>query len=83
MSYFGSLSTFDETALRTLHLSSQISKPNQPSTITMDGVESTTGVSDEIRYGINNLPLFFLGVALLEIAHWQPLEEKMISRELQ
>jgi hypothetical protein len=81
MSYFGSHKTFDETALRTLHLSSQISTPNQPSTAAMDGVESTTGVSDEIRYGINNLPLFFLGVALLEIAHWQPLEEKMISRD--
>jgi hypothetical protein len=81
LSYFGSQSNFDETALRTLHLSSQISTPNQPITIAMDGVESTTGVSDEIRYGINNLPLFFLGVALLEIAHWQPLEEKMIPRD--
>ncbi|KAF1828669.1 hypothetical protein BDW02DRAFT_511784, partial [Decorospora gaudefroyi] len=81
LSYFGSRDNFDETALRTLHLSSQISTPNQPSTIAMDGVESKTGVSDEIRYGINNLPLFFLGVALLEIAHWQPLEEKMVTRD--
>jgi hypothetical protein len=81
LSYFGSQSNFDESALRTLHLSSQISSPTLPSATAMDGVESTTGVSDEIRYGINNLPLFFLGVALLEIAHWQPLEEKMIARD--
>ncbi|KAF1851953.1 uncharacterized protein K460DRAFT_373841 [Cucurbitaria berberidis CBS 394.84] len=82
MSYFGSRDTFDETALKTLHLSSQMSSPIQQNTTVMDGVERPeTGVSDEIRYGINNLPLFFLGVALLEIAHWKPLEEKMIARD--
>jgi hypothetical protein len=86
MSYFGSPHSFDETALETLHLSSQISRPNQPSinTATMRGVQSTeTTVSDEIKYGINNTPLFFLGVALLEIAHWKPLEKKMLPRDQQ
>lgn len=82
MSYFGSRHSFDEAALKTLHLSSQISSPTQQNTIAMDGIEHPeTGVSDEVRYGINNLPLFFLGVALLEIAHWKPLEEKMIARD--
>ncbi|KAE8845897.1 hypothetical protein PTNB73_01878 [Pyrenophora teres f. teres] len=82
LGYFGSGTNFDETALKTLHLSSQISTPHQsiPPTA-MDGIEAANQVSDEIRYGINNLPLFFLGVALLEIAHWKPLEEKMIARD--
>ncbi|KAF7571137.1 hypothetical protein PtrM4_111390 [Pyrenophora tritici-repentis] len=79
LGYFGSGTNFDETSLKTLHLSSQISTPHQPTV--MDDIEAINQVSDEIRYGINNLPLFFLGVALLEIAHWKPLEEKMIARD--
>lgn len=70
MSYFGKNHNFDEAALKTLHLSSQISRTTQPATAAMDGVEGTTEVSEEDRYGINDLPLFFLGVALLEIANW-------------
>jgi hypothetical protein len=76
MSYFGSRHIFDDTALKTLHLSSQMSQPNVASTtVIMEGVQTT--VSDELKYGVNNTPLFFLGVALLEIAHWQPLEDSM------
>ncbi|KAH4115333.1 hypothetical protein HBH47_181800 [Parastagonospora nodorum] len=84
MSFFGHQRTFDDATLKTLHLSSQISWPHQPTTATqvMEGVLKTDDVvSDEIKYGINNLPLFFLGVALLEIAHWKPLESKMITRD--
>lgn len=86
MSFFNNAQTLDPTALKTLHLSSQISWPNQTNhnAQTMDGIQDTADtVSDEIKYGINNLPLFFLGVALLEIAHWKPLEEKMIPRDQQ
>ena len=80
MSYFGSQQCFDEIALKTLHLSSQISRPNH--TAVMDYIQSTeNAVSDEIKYGINNIPLFFLGVALLEIAHWTRLENKMLPRD--
>jgi hypothetical protein len=82
MSYFGTHLIFNEAALKTLHLSSQISSATQTNsnTVAMEGV-TETAVSDDIRYGINNLPLFFLGVALLEIAHWKPLESKMIPRD--
>jgi len=80
MSYFGSRHTFDDTALKTLHLSSQMSQPNAMSnTAVMEDVQTT--VSDELKYGINNTPLFFLGVALLEIAHWQPLEDSMRQKD--
>jgi len=80
MSYFGSRHVFDESALKTLHLSSQMSQPNAMSnTAVMEGVQTT--VSDELKYGINNTPLFFLGVALLEIAHWQPLEDSMRQQD--
>jgi hypothetical protein len=85
MSYFGSQSSFDDEALKTLHLSSQISSPTATTTInnTMDGIERVEDVvSDQVRYGINNTTLFFLGVALLEIAHWKPIEEKMTARDL-
>ena len=83
MSFFNNAQTLDATALKTLHFSSQISWPTQPtqSSQNMDGIQSADIVSDEIKYGINNLPLFFLGVALLEIAHWKPLEKKMIPRD--
>ncbi len=82
MSYFGNKHNFDALSLKTLHLSSQISSPAQSNMVVMDGIECVdTEISDEIRYGINNLPLFFLGIALLEIAHWKPLEEKMTVRD--
>ena len=83
LSYFGSKTNLDETAMRTLHLSSQIATPNKPDQTTdMDGVESSAkSVSEEVRCGINNVTLFFLGVALLEIAHWAPIEKKMTPRD--
>lgn len=84
MSYFGDRHTLDEMALKTLHLSSQITSPKQSgsSSTDMEGVQkSAAPVSDEMRYGINNLPLFFLGIALLEIAYWKPLEKIMIPRD--
>jgi hypothetical protein len=84
LSYFGSSNTLDDSALKTLHLSSQISSPTATSAIdnSMDGIEANNAVSDQVRYGINNTTLFFLGVALLEIAHWKPIEEKMTARDL-
>ncbi|KAH6618467.1 hypothetical protein C7974DRAFT_415841 [Boeremia exigua] len=84
LNYFGTGRTLDNTTLGTLHLSSQISTPalTPAANNTMDGIQQTPDtVSDQIRYGINNTTLFFLGVALLEIAHWQPIEEKMTARD--
>lgn len=85
LSYFGSKDRLDDAALESLHLSSQISAPTVSSAISgsMDGIaQASDVVSDQIRYGINNNTLFFLGVALLEIAHWKPIEEKMTTRDL-
>ncbi|KAF2131118.1 hypothetical protein P153DRAFT_355895 [Dothidotthia symphoricarpi CBS 119687] len=83
VSYYGNRQTFDQAALKTLHLTSQISSPGLPNTVLMDGVESTEHtVSDQVRFGINNTTLFFLGIALLEISHWKPLEQKMTPRDL-
>jgi hypothetical protein len=83
LSYFGSESSFDDEALKTLHLSSQISAAAVISSTVedtaMSGIEreKSACISDRVRYGIHNTVLFFLGVALLEIAHWKPIEEKM------
>jgi hypothetical protein len=87
MSYFGSGSSFDDDALKTLHLSSQISAAAVTSSTVedteMSGIEreKSACISDRVRYGIHNTILFFLGVALLEIAHWKPIEEKMTDRD--
>jgi hypothetical protein len=82
--YLGTASSFNVTALDTLHFTSQISQSPRPNTSNcqMDDVQQATStVVDEVRYGINNTPLFFLGIALLEIAYWKPIEEKMTSTD--
>ena len=47
----------------------------------MEGIKPTAETSHEIKDGINSLPLFFLGVALLEIAHWKPIEKNMTGKD--
>ncbi|XPS72503.1 hypothetical protein M3J09_004668 [Ascochyta lentis] len=80
INYFGSKDSFDENTLKSLHLSSQISAPHKPTptAANMEGIQGPAQtVSEEMQYGINNVTLFFLGVALLEIAHWKPIEVQM------
>ncbi|OSS48635.1 hypothetical protein B5807_06748 [Epicoccum nigrum] len=72
MRFFGLEDDLNEDTQKTLHVSSELSPPNNNSTTrcSMEDIQGTRNtVSDEIRYGINNMTLFFLGVALLEIAH--------------
>ena len=85
MKFFGLKDDLNEDALKTLHVSSQLSPPKNDSTTRcfMEDIQGTQNtVSDEIRYGINNTTLFFLGVALLEIAHWKPIEDQMTTKDL-
>lgn len=73
--YFGTCETVNEDVLKTLHLSSQLSSGAKSISADMDGIEQTVQQFSEADYfGINNTTLFFLGVALLELAHWKPLE---------
>ncbi|KAF2651954.1 hypothetical protein K491DRAFT_696015 [Lophiostoma macrostomum CBS 122681] len=73
--YFGNCNTFDDVALKTLHLTSQLSTVSEKQQPSMEGVEAAgTVFSEEDCYGINNTTIFFLGVALLELAYWKPLE---------
>lgn len=84
ISHFGARNVLDQEALIRLHVSSQLSPPTKTciTSTAMDGIQQTEHqAGDETRYGITNLPLFFLGVAPLEIAHWSPLEHKMVARE--
>ena len=75
MKYLGTSGTMDTTALRTLHLSSEITK--RPNLTQMDGIKlAKHAVTDQMRQGITNSTLFCLGVALTEIAYWSPIEEK-------
>lgn len=82
VSYLGSQNNLDEAALNTLHFSSQISASHKENVIEMGDAESSkdTATKEEI-YGINNTSLFCLGMALLEIAHWKPIEQKMQKRD--
>jgi hypothetical protein len=84
LSYLGSKSSFNVDSLKTLHFNSQISQ--SATSITADGhmedLQQGAGrISEETRYGITNTTLFFLGIALLEIAYWTPIEEKMTDRD--
>ena len=73
--YLGTSVTMDSTAFRTLHLSSEITK--RPNTAQMDGIKlAKHAVTNQMRQGITNSTLFCLGVALMEIAYWSPIEEK-------
>ncbi|KZM18912.1 hypothetical protein ST47_g9943 [Ascochyta rabiei] len=80
LNYFRSKGAFDETAFNSLHLSSQIPAPQRPTPIAanMEGIQGPAKIiSEKVQYGINNVTLFFLGVALLEIAYWKPIEDQM------
>ncbi|KAF2116698.1 hypothetical protein BDV96DRAFT_491096 [Lophiotrema nucula] len=82
LSYFGNRNAFDEEALKTLHLSSKMSSGERPSGAVMEGVEGTVQpYSDEDLYGINNMALFSLGVALLELGHWKSIESLSIQQD--
>jgi hypothetical protein len=73
--YLGTSGAMDTTALRTLHLSSEITK--RPNTAQMDGIRlAKDAVTNQMRQGITNSTLFCLVVALIEIAYWSPIEEK-------
>ncbi|PVI03074.1 hypothetical protein DM02DRAFT_717011 [Periconia macrospinosa] len=91
LSYFGTRKLFNEDSLKTLHLSSHIAPTAKLDSFgLMEGVECATAAGkadavpiateDEI-YGINNATLFCLGVALLEIAHWKPIEHHNLTRD--
>lgn len=82
VSYLGLQNNLDETALNTLHFSSQISASHKESVIEMGEAENPKDkATKEEIYGINNTTLFCLGMALLEIAHWKPIEQKMKERD--
>lgn len=87
LSYFGTREPFNGDSLKTLHLSSHIAPTAKLDSLgVMEGVECTEAAEkgdateDEI-YGINNATLFCLGVALLEISHWKPIEHHSLVRD--
>lgn len=76
LKYLGSDTTMDVATMRTLHLSSEISK--QPNASQMEGIKvARDAVTNQMRQGITNSTLFCLGVAMLEVAYWSPIEAKM------
>ncbi|KAG9197211.1 hypothetical protein G6514_001969 [Epicoccum nigrum] len=80
MMYFEMSDKMDATTLRTIHLSSDITK--RPNTARMDGIKhAKDAVTDQMRQGIPNSTLFCLDVALLEIAYWSPIEEKATKED--
>lgn len=78
VSLFGSYTRPLEEDLHTLHLRAELH--DSVRTLTMESIEDTEVTTpppdmeeNKLQYGINNMPLFSLGIALLEIGHWKPL----------
>ena len=65
--------------METLHLSTDLSGRVTPS-VFQTGIQAPLSPCSEdereeqnIHFGVTNVPLFSLGVALLEFGHWKPL----------
>ena len=79
--FFGSGKELSEKVLRTLHVSVEL--PNnecKTSVLPMEGIQaigydSPVDMEDvQLLYGIRNMTLHCLGVALLELGYWKPLD---------
>ncbi|KAF2998300.1 hypothetical protein E8E13_007423 [Curvularia kusanoi] len=83
LKYLGSSNSYSMAALKTMHLNSQISPTSDPNATEgqMDGIQHTDAVTDEVRQGVDNTTLFSLGIAMLEIAYWTPIEQKMTAMD--
>ncbi|KAH8702245.1 hypothetical protein BGW36DRAFT_290100 [Talaromyces proteolyticus] len=71
---------FSDASLRSLHVTTEFSSKGRGDQIGMDGVEDynnpamSTKIEDAmLQQGIRNLPLYSLGVVLLQIGHWARL----------
>jgi hypothetical protein len=88
LAFFGGKQLSDE-ALRTLHLTHSFTGTQQDMYIPSVPSSSAESDNEEIselgrmrfEYGINNVPLFSLGIALLEIAHQKPLESMIDGQD--
>ena len=82
LAFFGEETQISEDALRTLHLSAHFPESGRRPLATMEGFElgETNAPTSEsqgdlsLLFGINNMMLFSLGVALLEFGHRRPLQ---------
>lgn len=74
LGYFMPGGKFDEAALETLHLNSDIaSSPSLPRVPEVRDV--LVEASEDLKHGVKNPTLFHLGMALLEIAHRRSMED--------
>jgi hypothetical protein len=88
LAFFGGKQLSDE-ALRTLHLTHSFTGKHQdmclPSALSGRAESDSEEISEPERmkfeYGISNVPLFGLGIALLEIAHQKPLESMIDEQD--
>jgi hypothetical protein len=90
LAYFGNLQGISDESLRTLHLTFCFNQSDQDPELnctrwgTNLSPNSKYSSMENIycQYGINNTVLFSLGVALLELAYHQPLEEMCGAQDL-
>lgn len=93
--FFGTRTDVSDQALCTLHLAKELAHcpqtpPSSCNNSIMEGIErsdtltncvSTTSVENAmLLYGIRNMTLYNLGVALLEIGYWQELDPYDVVR---
>ncbi|EON64583.1 hypothetical protein W97_03816 [Coniosporium apollinis CBS 100218] len=84
LSLFGTRDEVTQDALRTLHLRSTFpdgssrasAAPIEQMDISKPEVDAVISAQEaQLRYGISNMALFCLGVALLELGHWRTLQD--------
>lgn len=78
--FFGSSRELSERVLQTLHVSVELPNNECKASAPMEGIQaigydSPVNVEDvQLLYGIRNMTLHCLGVALLELGYWKPLD---------
>ncbi|KAJ8113477.1 hypothetical protein OPT61_g4410 [Boeremia exigua] len=76
MHYLGSKHLLDETAIESLHLTSEIFPDHQP-----DPLDAETILNDKLTHGIENPSIFSLGLALLQIGRWELIEDQLCEQD--
>lgn len=78
---------FSDASLRSLHLTTGFSSKNDDDHVFVDATEDysklnmSTVIEDaKFQYGVRNLPLYCLGVILLQVGHWALVDGGDIGR---
>jgi hypothetical protein len=78
--YFGRQGQYSSEDLNTIHLGIRIARTLPRNDIQIEDVNSTPYI-DQDYFGVHNMLLFCLGLALLQLGHWKRLPELKEDRD--